>query len=149
LLSSLYPPKTILLRRGHFTIRQDGHTEAWMIDGGVGALKNKIIHDDWKKTDSWLSAQARYMHLEKHELTTGPQGFRDWLRAHPPLMPLTLLFYCLFGKGLILDGRAGLFYSLQRMIAEATMSLMVLESRIRTDGDSTTSSNHQLPNLNI
>jgi hypothetical protein len=120
-----------------------------MIDGAISALKNKIVQDDWKKTEFWLTAQARYMRLEETKLITRPRKFRDWLRAHPPLMPLAVLFYCLFGKGLILDGRAGLFYALQRMIAEATMSLMVLESRIRTDGDSTTSSNHQLPNLNI
>jgi hypothetical protein len=50
-------------------------------------------------------------------------------------MPLGVFLYCLFVKGLILNGRAGIFYALQRLIAEATLSLMVLEDRLPpTDG---------------
>jgi hypothetical protein len=37
----------------------------------------------------------------------------------------------LFGKGLVLNGRAGIFYALQRMVAEAVLSLMVLEEKLR------------------
>jgi hypothetical protein len=44
------------------------------------------------------------------------------------LLPLV---YCLFGKELIFNGRAGIFYALQRMVAEATVSLMVLEAKLR------------------
>jgi len=44
--------------------------------------------------------------------------------------------YCLFGKGLILNGRAGLFYALQRMVAEAVLSLMVLEEELRDNAAS-------------
>ena len=46
-------------------------------------------------------------------------------------MPLLTFLYCLFVKGLILNGRAGIFYALQRLIAEAALSLMVLEERFR------------------
>ncbi len=61
---------------------------------------------------------------------------RDWLRLRPPLMPFAVFLYCLFGKGLILNGRAGLFYALQRMVAEAALSLMVLEARLRASVES-------------
>ena len=56
---------------------------------------------------------------------------RDRLRLIPPLMPIVIFLYCLFGKGLIFDGRAGLFYALQRSIAEAVLSLLVLEKSLR------------------
>ena len=46
-------------------------------------------------------------------------------------MPIVIFLYCLFGKGLIFDGRAGLFYALQRSIAEAVLSLLVLEKSLR------------------
>ena len=46
-------------------------------------------------------------------------------------MPLFTFLYCLFVKGLILNGRAGIFYALQRLVAEAVLSLMVLEERLR------------------
>jgi hypothetical protein len=46
-------------------------------------------------------------------------------------MPIFVSLYCLFGKGLIVTGRAGIFYALQRMIAEGVLSLMVLEAKLR------------------
>jgi hypothetical protein len=50
-------------------------------------------------------------------------------------MPISILLYCLFGKGLLLNGRAGLFYALQRVVAEATLSLLVLEMKLRNHPD--------------
>ena len=50
LVSSLYPPNTILLRRGCFSVRDEGHTEAWEVNGPVIKLSSRIIHDDWKST---------------------------------------------------------------------------------------------------
>jgi hypothetical protein len=44
---------------------------------------------------------------------------------------MVTFFYSLFGKGLILSGRPGIFYALQRLIAEATLSLMILEEGFR------------------
>jgi hypothetical protein len=58
-------------------------------------------------------------------------GMRDWLRLRPPLMPVCVFLYCLFGKGLIFSGRAGVFYASQRLVAESALSLMVLEQRLR------------------
>ena len=74
------------------------------------------------------------MRRELAYLRAEASGSRAWLRLHPPLMPLLTFLYCLFVKGLILNGRAGIFYSLQRLIAEATLSLMSLEERLREKG---------------
>ena len=49
----------------------------------------------------------------------------------PPLMPLFMFLYCLFVKGLIKTVEPGIFYALQRLVAETTLSLMVLEERLR------------------
>src|SRR5262249_42053278 len=37
LLSSLYPPNTILLRRNRFSVMDKGHTEAWDVNGPIPA----------------------------------------------------------------------------------------------------------------
>jgi hypothetical protein len=132
LRASLYPSNVILIRRGYFTVRERGHTEKWIIDGPIGTLRARIIHDDCKDTAAWLTAQGRYMQLELDRLATEPHGFRDWLRRRPPLMPIAVFFYCLFAKGLIFNGRTGLFYSLQRMIAEAVLALMLIDSKIKS-----------------
>jgi glycosyltransferase involved in cell wall biosynthesis len=130
--ASLYPPNVVLVRRGHFTVRDRGHTEEWIIDGPIGTLRSPIVHDDRKSVETWLTAQGRYMRLEVDKIEKRSYRVRDWLRRRPPLMPIAMFFYCLFGKGLILNGRAGLFYALQRTIAEAALSLMLIETRIKS-----------------
>jgi glycosyltransferase involved in cell wall biosynthesis len=129
--SSLYPSNTILLRKDKFGIWDKGHTEAWDVEGPIATLSSPIIHDDWKSTEQWLTGQARYSQRQLEWLHVGMGRLVRWLRLFPPLMPIAILIYCLFGKGLILNGRAGIFYALQRMVAEAVLSLMVLEAKLR------------------
>src|SRR5262249_51346205 len=131
LISSLYPANTILLRKGTFRVWDRGHTEAWSVTGPVSTLRNRIIHDDWKPLATWILGQSRYMQLELKRLQENGVGLSSWLRRRPPLMPIIVLFYCLFAKGLIFSGRAGLFYALQRMVAEGVLSLMLLEAKLR------------------
>jgi glycosyltransferase involved in cell wall biosynthesis len=132
LVSSLYPANTILLRQGRFSVWDKGHTEAWTVEGPVRTLKGRIIHDDWKRTELWMNAQGRYMRRELEMLRAQRAGLSGWLRFRPPFMPIAVFFYCLFAKGLILNGRAGMFYALQRLVAESALSLMVLEEKLRS-----------------
>jgi glycosyltransferase involved in cell wall biosynthesis len=137
LRASLYPRRPILLRLGHFNVYDRGHKDLWIVDGIVKGLRGRVIHDDWKCAGGWLSAQSRYMSRELAEISNGSGArLRDRLRLIPPLMPILIFLYCLFGKGLIFDGRAGLFYALQRSIAEAVLSLLVLEKSLRARVDS-------------
>ena len=138
LIASLYPPKTILLRSGKFAAHDDGHNETWTIDGPVGALKARVIHDDWKPMDRWLISQVSYMKRDLGKHKTRRSGVSDWLRRHPPLMPVVVFFYCLFGKGLILNGKAGLLYTLQRVIAESMLSLLMVEKALHPPADEKT-----------
>ena len=127
--ASLYPARTILLRNGKFFVWDRGHADAWDVKGPIATLRGRVTHDDWKPTAQWLSGQARYMQRELEHAGRG--GLVRWLRLRPPLMPIVAFIYCLFGKGLIFGGRAGMFYALQRMVAEAVLSLMVLEAKLR------------------
>ncbi len=131
LTSSLYPPKPILLRQGRFSISDQGHTEGWVVNGRTANLNARIVHDDWKPMRQWVIAQTRYMTREHAKLQLTRAGLRDWLRMHPPLMPVTVFFYCLFGKRLLFNGKAGLLYSLQRTIAESILALFVLEAGLQ------------------
>jgi glycosyltransferase involved in cell wall biosynthesis len=133
LRSSLYPPKPILFRKGCFSVWDKGHTEAWDVKGPIDTLRATIVHDDWKAISQWLIGEAQGLQRERDWIRGHNGGLARWLRVRPPLMPIAVFLYCLFGKGLILNGRAGIFYALQRMIAEAVLSLMVLEERLRDD----------------
>jgi glycosyltransferase involved in cell wall biosynthesis len=140
LIASLYPPKPVLLRMGRFSISDEGHTEGWVVDWPVAQLHARLTHDDWKSMRDWAIAQARYMTREREKLASKRVGLRDWLRMHPPLMPVAVFFYCLFVKGLLFNGKAGLLYTLQRTIAEGILSLYILEKQLaapekaKTDG---------------
>lgn len=137
LRGSAYPPVTVLYRRALASYRQDGHSHIVDVQGKVGTLRAPILHDDRKSIDHWLRSQSRYMSLEADKLDDsawGVLGWSDRLRKLKIVAPLAMLFYCLFVKGAILDGRAGLYYSLQRLLAELILSLYLIErSFLRSD----------------
>lgn len=128
---SLYPPVTTLYRRAGAHYGQDGHTQRVKVDGTVLDLDGRIAHDDRKPLAHWLAAQDRYARLECDLLLSKPWSaltWRDRLRRMKFITPWLVPLYCLtVGRGL-LDGRAGLYYALQRGVAEAILSLKLLEA---------------------
>lgn len=129
LRGAAYPPVTVLYRRAHATYEQDGHTQRVRVDGTVTPLRARICHDDRKPLSHWLGAQARYMELEAVKLTTaasGSLGIADRLRRWIVIAPPAMFVYCYLIRGGILDGRAGLFYALQRATSEAILSMFLV-----------------------
>jgi len=132
LRGSLYPPRTVLYRRNRARYEDDGHAHHVAIDGEVANLAAAIYHDDRKPLSAWLVAQDRYVAREVEKLLALPEkelGRADRLRLSLWIAPLAIPFYCLFAKGLILDGRNGLVYSLQRTYAEVLLSLRLHAAR--------------------
>lgn len=130
---SLYPPVTTLYRRAGANYEQDGHTQRVKLQGQVLDLGGRIAHDDRKPLAHWLAAQDRYARLECDLLlskTWSALTWRDRLRRMKFITPWLVPLYCLtVGRGL-LDGRAGWYYALQRGVAEAVLSLKLLEHQV-------------------
>lgn len=129
LRGAAYPPVTVLYRRARARYEQDGHTQRVKIDGAVAPLRARIRHDDRKPLSQWLGAQAKYMELEAAKLTSaapGALGMIDRLRRWIVIAPAAMFFYCYLVRGGILDGRAGLFYALQRATSEAILSMFLV-----------------------
>jgi len=137
LRGSLYPPVTVLFRRTGAAYVQDGHTQRLNCPERVVELIRRLRHDDRKPLQHWLVSQARYMRLEADKLAATQWRQLDWidrLRKLRLVAPVAVFLYCLFGKGLLLDGRAGLLYVLQRTTSEMVLSLTLLRddlSRMR------------------
>lgn len=129
LSASLYPPVVILFRREHARYVQEGHTQRLAPSGRVLMLAGRVSHDDRKSFSVWLAAQDRYARIECEALRSTPWGalnWRDRIRRMVVVAPWLVPLYCLtVGRGLF-DGRAGLFYALQRGIAEAILSARLL-----------------------
>jgi hypothetical protein len=57
-------------------------------------------------------------------------GWADRLRKAKVFAPPVMFFYCLFVKGVILNGRIGLYYALQRTFSEFLLSLYLIENSL-------------------
>ena len=133
LRGSLYPAVTVLYRRDGSQYLQEGHTQRILHPHKTAMLSGYILHDDRKLLDRWLSAQVRYARLELTHLLNTPFSGLSWpdrLRRLYVVMPILAVFYCLFVKGGILDGHAGMVYAMQRAVAEAVLSLVMLENKL-------------------
>jgi hypothetical protein len=133
LRGSAYPATVVLYRRERARYHQDGHTQRVAVSGEVRELAQPILHDDHKSLDHWLRSQSRYARLEARKLmdrNARDLSLFDRIRMLRIAAPILILFYCLFIKRGILDGRAGLFYAFQRMTAELLLSLYLIENSI-------------------
>ena len=130
LRAAAYPPVPVLYRRPRAHYEQDGHAQRVRLKGEIRPLAARMRHDDRKSLAHWFAAQVRYMSLEADKLTSAPRGalglvdrVRQWIVIAPPAM----FFYCYFFRLGILDGKAGLFYALQRAVAELILSVFLVQ----------------------
>lgn len=134
LRGSLYPPRTVLYRRGSAVYRDDGHGHRVQITGSVFSLKGRIAHDDRKSFSRWLSAQDKYAIREAHKLTEEAEAalpLQDRLRLTCWAAVPASLVYTLLVKGTILDGWRGWYYALQRVLAEMLLALRLIERKFK------------------
>jgi glycosyltransferase involved in cell wall biosynthesis len=136
LRGSLYPPRVALHRARGARYRMDGHGHRVELRGRVGRLAARIRHDDRKPLSRWLAAQARYAESEARHLIDTPWrrlGWADRARRLIVIAPWLVPVYCLVVKRGLLDGLPGWYYALQRGVAEAVLSLKLIEARLGMD----------------
>lgn len=130
--SAVYPEVSVLFRKRNGRYVQDGHTQRLEVPGRVIHLTGNILHDDRKPLSRWLAAQDRYMQLEAAHLAQARRSQSNWAdraRHYPPLAPILIFFYAYLVRGGWRDGRHGLYYAIQRMLAEALLALRLIELR--------------------
>lgn len=130
LRGTLYPARIVFYRTAKAHYVQDGHGHRIVLDGDVGALRNKILHDDRKPLARWFSSQQRYAADEAHHLVLAdPRTLSrvDRIRRMAWPAPILVFFYTLIVKRCVLDGWPGWIYVLQRTCAEIMIALEVTE----------------------
>lgn len=135
LRASLYPPRSVLLRRGAFEFYQDGHTQRVRLQGTLGRLRQRLVHDDRKDRKSFAERQRVYMRAEAAKLRATPFAALPWpgrIRRLRVIAPLAILVHTLLWKRTILDGRAGFEYARERFLAELLLSRELFR---RADGN--------------
>ncbi|MFN0219991.1 MAG: glycosyltransferase family 2 protein [Hyphomicrobium sp.] len=134
LRASLYPPVTVLYRQGKAGYVQAGHTQRLIENGKVEDLACKIDHDDRKPLAHWFASQQRYAGLEADyllSLQTSKLRTSDRIRRMGWPAPVVVPIYALLAQRAILDGWPGLYYVLQRAVAESMIALEIADRRLR------------------
>lgn len=127
LRGSLLPPRVALFQTDRGAYENDGHAHRISVDGPRRQLRNPLLHDDRKPPARWYDAQRKYLPQEASKLASMSWTQLSWPdRARRLFLgPLLVVPYCLFFKGLLLDGTAGLYYTYQRLYAESLLALML------------------------
>jgi glycosyltransferase involved in cell wall biosynthesis len=129
LRASLYPPREVLLQKKHCRFWQDGHTQRVLVEGNVGQLRERIVHDDRKSFARFVERQRVYMRQEAVKLRTADPrtlNFASHLRRLIVVAPFAVLVHTLLVKRVILDGWPGLIYAWERFVAELMLSRALL-----------------------
>ena len=134
--ASLCPPKPFLFAQGKVYFVSTGHGEKIGKGFQIARTRSKLRHDDRKPYSSYLQSQYRYSNNLVERYLLGEVTSRDSLRVKWPLLIFAVPFVSYFLKMGFLDGRAGLIYALDRLVAEAVMYRQALASRLRKDIDS-------------
>jgi glycosyltransferase involved in cell wall biosynthesis len=129
LRAALYTPRVVLLRSGRFSFFMDGHTQRVQVEGRVERLHTRLVHDDRKSLARFIDRQRTYMRDEARKIRE--TRWRDLTRAGRirklrVLAPFAVAAHTLFLHRAILDGRAGLRYAFERVVAELILSRELL-----------------------
>lgn len=141
LRGTLLPPRKVLYKKENAVYKDDGHAHRVQVLGESTFLKSYIYHDDRKSLNRWLQAQDRYMVIEAKKLGLTPVSqlsLSDRIRKTKILAPGIILFYCLIINGCLLDGWAGWYYTLQRILAEVWLSIRLIEYEVNYKNQSKT-----------
>jgi hypothetical protein len=139
--ASLCPPKAFAFRGGAAYFEAAGHTER--LRRGVCSRRTRrtLVHDDRKAFLAFLQSQDRYAHALLERATSGAISWRDRIRLSVPLLAVAIPFVSYFVRGGILDGRAGVGYAMDRLIAEAILYRQALASKATSESRDPSESN--------
>ncbi len=134
LRGTLYPPRIVLYRKENASYRNEGHGHRVVVTGEILPLFGSIFHDDRKPLERWFAAQRRYARQEAEYLLTSNRkslGRADRIRLAVWPAPLAVFIYTLILKGCFLSGWPGMYYALQRLLAETLIALEIIDYRLR------------------
>jgi glycosyltransferase involved in cell wall biosynthesis len=133
LAGSLYPAQLRIFSPAEVMVKQCDHTQEFVVEGSVYRFRNRLIHDDRKSVERWVSSQLAYLVLnEKHLTNGGRRRLRDRLREMGVMPPLVgLLAYIRAGGPL--RGAAAARYAYERSVAEGLLAIRLMDSRLSKD----------------
>lgn len=133
LAGSLYPPQLRLVRLSKVRVGQSGHAHLLEVDGVVARLKARLVHDDRKPLESFVSSQLRYSAAELPRLFAGDAFARrpkSRLRRSFPFTPALVWILAWIRAGGPFRGEAAQRYALERLLYEALLRWRVEDAKL-------------------
>lgn len=134
--ASLYPPKVYVFKGGRTYFVASGHGERLRADVTPVVTKERLVHKDRKPYEAFLGTQVFYGAKIIERWRKGNARWYDTIRLYSPLMALVMLVRSLIMRLGLLDGRTGLVYAMDRVIAELIFFRLSLADRMRADSKS-------------
>jgi len=135
LRGSLCPPQIRVFKRAAVRVSQPDHTQHFSVDGEVYKFRSRLVHDDRKPLERFVSSQLAYQVLNEAELTNGGRNrLRDRLRQLGLMPPIVgLLAYVRAGGPFY--GTAALRYAYERATCESLLALRLINRRLENKMD--------------
>jgi len=140
---SILPARTVLYKTKAASYKNDGHGHRVMTQGAIQTLPFNIQHDDRKSLARWLQSQIGYAKHEAEKIShcsIGELGRNDRIRKLIVVAPVLVFLLVFVFRGGVLSGWRGLFYALQRFVAEILQSLFLIDGKlnsiVKRDGNS-------------
>jgi hypothetical protein len=133
LAGSLYPAQLRLFKPGAVRIRQTGHTQEFVTGGPIYRFKTRLILDDRKSLERWVSSQLCYSSLEATRINARSRmRWRDWVRTFG-LMPVIAGALGYFRAGGPFTGPAAIRYAYERAGYECLLAIRLMSTRLEKD----------------
>jgi glycosyltransferase involved in cell wall biosynthesis len=123
LLGSLLRPQYRIFRPDRVEVIQVGHGHKFAVDGPIYAFHARLLHDDRKPLERWVSSQIGYSRNELERIASSPRtSLKDRLRR-AGVMPLLAGAYAYAKAGGPLRGSAALSYAYERAVFECLLAM--------------------------
>lgn len=137
LRGSVYPAQLRLMRLTEAVITQPGHTQVFSVRGEpVLRLRARLIHDDRKPFERWVTSQLGYSRDEAERIRGGieSRGPRDLIRRLG-LSPAVVGAVAYARAGGPRGGRLAVRYALERGLFECMLAIRLLASSSPGESD--------------
>lgn len=132
LSGSVYPAQFRVFKQSTVRVEQLGHTQVFEVDEPTYTFRTRLIHDDRKPLERWVSSQLAYQVLNEEILSSGGTRWRDHLRRMG-LMPPVMALLAYFRAGGPFRGAAAARYAYERAVCESLLAIRVMNSRLRAE----------------
>jgi glycosyltransferase involved in cell wall biosynthesis len=132
LAGSLYPNQVRVFRLRDVVVTQVDHTQHFAVTGAVYKFRNRLIHDDRKPLERWVSSQLSYQVLNDEAIGNGgPKRFKYSLRRTGLMPPMVALLAYLRSGGPF-GGAASARYAYERLVCESLLAIRLMNRRLQT-----------------